>query len=26
VRSHDVAGWLDTQLEDLDRWSARAAT
>ena len=26
VRSHDVAGWLETQLEDLDRWSARAAT
>jgi trehalose 6-phosphate synthase len=24
VRSHDVAGWLETQLEDLDRWSARA--
>jgi hypothetical protein len=26
VRSHDVAGWLETQLEDLDQWSARAAT
>jgi trehalose 6-phosphate synthase len=26
VRSHDVAAWLETQLEDLDRWSARAAT
>jgi trehalose 6-phosphate synthase len=25
VRSHDVAGWLETQLEDLDQWSARAA-
>ena len=25
VRSHDVASWLDTQLEDLDQWSARAA-
>jgi trehalose 6-phosphate synthase len=22
---HDVARWLDSQLEDLDRWSARAA-
>ncbi len=26
VHSHDVAAWLDTQLADLDRWSARAAT
>jgi trehalose 6-phosphate synthase len=26
VRTHDVAGWLETQLEDLDRWAARAAT
>ena len=26
VRAHDVAAWIDTQLEDLDRWSARAAT
>jgi trehalose 6-phosphate synthase len=26
VRAHDVLAWLDTQLEDLDRWSARAAT
>ena len=25
VRSHDVEGWLETQLEDLDQWSARAA-
>jgi trehalose-6-phosphate synthase len=25
VRSHDVGGWLETQLEDLDHWSARAA-
>jgi trehalose 6-phosphate synthase len=25
VRAHDVAAWLDTQLEDLDTWSARAA-
>jgi trehalose 6-phosphate synthase len=25
VRSHDVAGWLEAQLEDLDQWSARAA-
>jgi trehalose 6-phosphate synthase len=24
VRSHDVAAWLDGQLEDLDRWAARA--
>jgi trehalose 6-phosphate synthase len=24
VRSHDVGGWLVTQLEDLDHWSARA--
>jgi trehalose 6-phosphate synthase len=24
VRAHDVAGWLETQLEDLDRWAARA--
>jgi trehalose 6-phosphate synthase len=26
VRTHDVAAWLETQLEDLDRWAARAAT
>jgi trehalose 6-phosphate synthase len=26
IREHDVAAWLETQLEDLDRWSARAAT
>jgi len=26
VHSHDVAAWLDTQIEDLDRWSAHAAT
>jgi trehalose 6-phosphate synthase len=26
VRAHDVAGWLETQLEDLDRWAAHAAT
>jgi trehalose 6-phosphate synthase len=25
VRTHDLAAWLETQLEDLDRWSARAA-
>ena len=25
VREHDVAAWLETQLADLDRWSARAA-
>jgi trehalose 6-phosphate synthase len=25
VRSHDVGAWLETQLEDLDQWSARAA-
>jgi trehalose 6-phosphate synthase len=25
VRSRDVEGWLETQLEDLDQWSARAA-
>ena len=25
VRTHDVAVWLETQLEDLDRWSVRAA-
>jgi trehalose 6-phosphate synthase len=25
VRSHDVGAWLETQLEDLDRWSAKAA-
>ena len=25
VRTHDVGSWLETQLEDLDRWSARAA-
>jgi trehalose 6-phosphate synthase len=26
VRTHDVAGWLESQLEDLDRWAASAAT
>jgi trehalose 6-phosphate synthase len=26
VRAHDVAAWLDTQLEDLDTWAVRAAT
>ncbi|HEU5065131.1 MAG TPA: trehalose-6-phosphate synthase, partial [Gaiellaceae bacterium] len=26
VRAHDVASWLETQLADLDQWSARAAT
>ena len=26
VRANDVAAWLDTQLEDLDTWSVRAAT
>jgi trehalose 6-phosphate synthase len=26
VREHDITAWLETQLEDLDRWSARAAT
>ena len=26
VRAHDVGSWLETQLEDLDQWSARAAT
>ena len=26
VRANDVAAWLDAQLEDLDTWSARAAT
>jgi hypothetical protein len=25
VRTHDVGAWLETQLEDLDRWSAKAA-
>ena len=25
VRAHDVSTWLETQLEDLDRWSAKAA-
>jgi trehalose 6-phosphate synthase len=24
VRSHDIGAWLDTQLTDLDQWSARA--
>jgi trehalose 6-phosphate synthase len=24
VRSHDIGAWLETQLEDLDQWSARA--
>jgi trehalose 6-phosphate synthase len=24
VRSHDIVAWLETQLEDLDEWSARA--
>jgi trehalose 6-phosphate synthase len=26
VHTHDLAAWLEMQLEDLDRWSARAAT
>jgi trehalose 6-phosphate synthase len=26
VRANDVAAWLETQLEDLDRWAAHAAT
>jgi trehalose 6-phosphate synthase len=26
VRENDVAAWLETQLEDLDTWSVRAAT
>ena len=25
VRRHDLATWIDAQLEDLDRWAARAA-
>ena len=25
VRTHDVAAWLEAQLEDLDRWSVHAA-
>jgi trehalose 6-phosphate synthase len=25
VREHDVVAWLETQLDDLDRWAARAA-
>jgi trehalose 6-phosphate synthase len=25
VRTHDVGAWLETQLDDLDRWSAKAA-
>ena len=25
VRAHDIGAWLETQLTDLDRWSARAA-
>jgi trehalose 6-phosphate synthase len=25
VRAHDVAAWIESQLEDLDRWAARAA-
>jgi trehalose 6-phosphate synthase len=25
VRTHDVGAWLEAQLEDLDRWSAKAA-
>jgi trehalose 6-phosphate synthase len=25
VRRHDLAAWIDAQLEDLDRWAARAA-
>jgi trehalose 6-phosphate synthase len=25
VRSHDIGAWLETQLADLDEWSARAA-
>ena len=24
VRAHDIGAWLETQLEDLDEWSARA--
>jgi trehalose 6-phosphate synthase len=24
VRSHDIGAWLETQLADLDEWSARA--
>src|SRR5919109_798249 len=24
VRAHDVAAWIESQLEDLDRWAARA--
>jgi trehalose 6-phosphate synthase len=26
VRAHDVSTWIDSQLEDLDRASARAST
>jgi trehalose 6-phosphate synthase len=26
VRAHDVAAWLESQLEDLDRWAAQTAT
>ena len=25
VREHDIGSWLETQLEDLDQWAARAA-
>jgi trehalose 6-phosphate synthase len=25
VQAHDVAAWLETQLEDLDRWAVRAS-
>jgi trehalose-6-phosphate synthase len=25
VRMNDVGAWLETQLEDLDQWSAKAA-
>jgi trehalose 6-phosphate synthase len=25
VRTHDLGAWLETQLDDLDRWSAKAA-
>src|SRR5262249_44599825 len=25
VRGHDVSAWLESQLEDLDRWAAKAA-
>jgi trehalose 6-phosphate synthase len=25
VRTHDVAAWLESQLQDLDRWAVHAA-